>query len=77
MDSFTPDVALIDINMPGMRGHELARLLCEREPCSTNRLVALTGSTTAAELEASERGFDCHLVKPLSLDDLADVLQRS
>ncbi|TAM00377.1 MAG: response regulator [Paraburkholderia sp.] len=76
VDSFTPDVALIDISMPGMDGHELARLIREREQCALTRLVALTGYTDAVgSPEAEDGGFDFHLVKPLSLEDLADVLR--
>jgi CheY-like chemotaxis protein len=78
VESFTPDVALIDISMPGMDGLELARLLRQRAQCSLTKLVALTGYTASAtRLEIIEEGFDCHLIKPLSLDDLADVLRRS
>jgi CheY-like chemotaxis protein len=78
VESFTPDVALIDISMPGMDGLELAQLLRQRAQCSLTKLVALTGYAAAAtRLEAVDEGFDCHLIKPLSLDDLADVLRRS
>ena len=76
IESFTPDVALIDINMPGMDGHELARLLRQRAQCTSTRLVALTGyagTTSGSEGVADE--FDCHLVKPPSLEDLAEVLR--
>ena len=74
VESFTPDIALIDINMPGMDGHELARRLRERAQCSSTRLVALTGyaGTTSDPVES---GFDCHLIKPPSLEDLAYVLR--
>ena len=62
--------------MPAMGGHELARLLREREQCSMTRQVALTGyAVTASGLENDEGGFDCHLIKPLSLDDLAGDLR--
>ncbi|EEF24464.1 two-component sensor histidine kinase bacteria, putative, partial [Ricinus communis] len=75
VESFTPNVALIDINMPGMDGHELARLLRQRPQCASTRLVALTGYTArTAESVADE--FDCYLAKPPSLEDLAEVLQR-
>ncbi|NLP60534.1 hybrid sensor histidine kinase/response regulator [Paraburkholderia sacchari] len=76
VESFMPDIALIDINMPGMDGHELARLLREREQCSSTRLVALSGYAWAtSDPAAGESGFDCHLIKPPSLEDLADVLR--
>lgn len=78
VESFTPDVALIDISMPGMDGRQLVRLLRQRGQCSLTKLVALSGYTAApSELEIDEAGFDCHLIKPLSLDDLANVLRRS
>ncbi|SIT43939.1 Signal Transduction Histidine Kinases (STHK) [Paraburkholderia piptadeniae] len=75
VESFTPDVALIDVNMPGMDGHELARLLKQRAQCASTRLVALTGyAGTTSERRADE--FDCYLVKPPSLEDLGEVLRR-
>lgn len=78
VESFTPDVALIDISMPGMDGRQLVRLLRQRSRCSLTKLVALSGYTAATSgLEIGEAGFDCHLIKPLSLDDLANVLRRS
>ncbi len=74
VESFTPDIALIDITMPGMDGLELAQLLRLRAQCSLTKLVALTGHTDAAgRFQNDERVFDHHLTKPLSLDDLADV----
>ena len=63
VESFSPDVALIDIPMPGMDGQELTQLLRLRAQCSLTKLVALTV-------------FDAHLVKPLSLNVLAVVLRR-
>jgi CheY-like chemotaxis protein len=76
VESFTPDVALIDISMPGMDGHELARLLRQRAQCASTRLVALTGyAGTLSDPAAVESGFDFHLVKPPSLEDLAYVLR--
>ncbi len=75
-DAAHPDLLILDISMPGMDGHELARLIREREQCALTRLVALTGYTDAVgSPEAEDGGFDFHLVKPLSLEDLADVLR--
>ena len=77
VNSFTPDVALIDISMPGMDGHELARLLRQQAQCAMTKLVALTGYVAStSELEGGKGDFDYHLVKPLTLEDLADVLQQ-
>jgi CheY-like chemotaxis protein len=41
-------------------------------------MIALTGYTEAARrLQTDERVFDCHLTKPLSLDDLADFMRHT
>ncbi|SAK98207.1 PAS/PAC sensor hybrid histidine kinase [Caballeronia temeraria] len=73
VDSFAPDVALIDVHMPGMDGPTLAGLLKQHPKCSTTRLVALTGD--AAPTERQDGIFDCYLVKPPALEDLKHVLQ--
>ncbi|MPW15527.1 response regulator [Paraburkholderia sp. CNPSo 3157] len=77
VESFTPDVALIDISMPGMNVHELAWCLRQLAQCASTRLVALTGYATAdSATEGVESEFDCYLIKPPSLEDLADVLRK-
>jgi signal transduction histidine kinase len=78
VETFAPDVALIDISMPDMNGPELAQLLRLRAQCSLTKLVALTGSTDVADSPTTdERIFDAHLIKPLSLDELENVLRPS
>ncbi|AMV22448.1 ATP-binding protein [Planctomyces sp. SH-PL14] len=72
-----PDVAIIDIGLPGLNGYEVAaqirRTLAENCP----RLVAVTGYGTADDLRrAREAGFDDHLVKPVSFAKLRRVLAR-
>ncbi|HLJ10934.1 MAG TPA: PAS domain S-box protein [Planctomycetaceae bacterium] len=70
-----PDVVISDIAMPNMNGHELARLL-RREPESKGLvLVALTGFGQDADKQHTlEAGFDFHLVKPVGLNALEDLL---
>ncbi|MFL9858651.1 hypothetical protein PQR72_23430 [Paraburkholderia madseniana] len=78
MESFTLDVALIDMSTPVMDGIALAQLLRLRAQCSLTKLMALTGyAGSTGRLQSDKWVFDCHLIKPLSLDDLAEVLQTS
>ena len=74
VESFAPDAALIDTHMPGMDGYELARLLRQRSQCAPTRLVALTGYIDNGAHD-SAAVFDSFLVKPPSLEDLAEVLK--
>jgi len=66
---YRPTVALLDIGLPDMDGYALAAMM--RRTASAPRLVALTGYGQQADLgRASEAGFDLHLTKPATLDDL-------
>ncbi|MBI1734632.1 MAG: response regulator [Candidatus Rokubacteria bacterium] len=71
-----PDVALVDIGLPGIDGYEVARrirALGSPQPF----LVALTGYGRPEDRQrATEAGFDAHLVKPVDPTDLAALLTR-
>jgi signal transduction histidine kinase len=78
VESFTPDIALLDITMPGMNGSELAQLLRLQARCSLTKLVALTGCADVVNNPGTdERIFDAFLVKPVSLDDIENLIRRS
>jgi PAS domain S-box-containing protein len=72
---FRPDVMLLDIGMPVLNGLELASRIRERPWGERIRLIALTGWGQPEDLRRSERaGFDHHLVKPVELSRLQDLL---
>lgn len=73
--AFLPDVALLDIGLPVMDGHELARRLKAERETQRIRLIAVTGYGQPRDRVAStEAGFDAHLVKPVDLHELARCL---
>jgi CheY-like chemotaxis protein len=72
-----PQVALLDIGLPVMDGYDLARQLRRTSGLEKLRLVAITGYGQAADRErARSAGFDEHLVKPISVDDVQRVVER-
>jgi signal transduction histidine kinase len=74
-DRFEPEVALLDIGMPGMDGHELARRLALRPWARALVLVAVTGWGQETDRRRSQdAGFAHHLVKPVDPADLAALL---
>jgi signal transduction histidine kinase len=77
IESFRPDVALIDIGLPGMNGYELAR--AARAGAGKHvLLVAVTGYGQSAEREmALKSGFDLHLTKPVSMTDLERAIREA
>ena len=70
-----PNVALIDIGLPGLDGYHVARALRDRQPGRETRLIALTGYGQPDDRrKALDAGFDAHLVKPVDLEHLSKVL---
>ncbi|HEY1287448.1 MAG TPA: hybrid sensor histidine kinase/response regulator [Burkholderiales bacterium] len=62
-----PDVALIDVGLPGMNGYEVARAIRKSIPEGAIRLIAVTGYGQPSDREAAlNAGFDTHLLKPIS-----------
>src|SRR5262249_54091870 len=74
-DVFRPDVVLLDIGLPGMDGHAVARELRSRPELSHVVLIAMTGHGREEDRRRTgEAGFNEHLVKPLDLDALEVLL---
>ncbi|MGB7325453.1 MAG: response regulator, partial [Rubripirellula sp.] len=71
-----PDIALVDIGLPGIDGYEVARLTRNNDDCKSTFLIALTGYGQQTDVEkALAAGFDAHLVKPIDPDELTKRLQ--
>ena len=70
-----PDVALVDIGLPGVDGFEVARRLRASGVLSKTLLIALTGYGLDKDREAVlAAGFDRHLTKPVEPDLLIQIL---
>jgi len=74
-EELRPEVALIDISMPGMDGYQVARRLRLLPGLQGIVLIALTGYGREEDRRQSyAAGFDHHLVKPVKLDELTQLL---
>jgi signal transduction histidine kinase len=70
-----PDLAIVDIGLPGMNGYQIAARLRRDPDTRMLRLVALTGYGQEADRQlALNAGFDAHFAKPLQFESLADIL---
>jgi CheY-like chemotaxis protein len=73
-----PDVAIIDIGLPGLDGYEVARGLRASAEGRAIRLIALTGYGREADIRrARAAGFDAYLVKPVTPEQLNAALAAS
>jgi CheY-like chemotaxis protein len=72
---FKPNVALLDIGLPGIDGYEVARRLRAMKQNQPMKIVAVTGYGQEADKEKSrDAGIDVHLVKPVDAAELRSAL---
>jgi CheY-like chemotaxis protein len=75
VETFRPEVAFVDIGMPDMDGHEVARRIHQKPETRDITLIALTGWSQAEDRRrTSSAGFDFHLIKPADLNALQALL---
>src|SRR5437868_8207549 len=73
IDAHQPDVAFLDIRMPGITGLEVAAAAAEASP--KTQVVFVTAYNQYA-IDAFDRGAVDYLLKPIAPDRLAATVQR-
>lgn len=72
---FRPDIAFLDIGMPGMNGYELAQQLRALPALAHTTLVAVTGwGSEEDQARARDAGFDHHVTKPIAAEMVSRLL---
>lgn len=70
-----PDVAIIDIGLPGKSGYELAEEIRHNKDLKDVVLIALSGyGEEADQLKSTAAGFDHHAVKPTHVETLCEMI---
>ena len=73
-----PEMILLDIGMPVIDGYEVARQIREQPAFRDVLLIALTGWGQAEDRrQSAEVGFDHHLVKPVDLAAVEELLEHA
>ena len=77
LEQFRPQVAVLDIELPGMSGYDLAARMQAHRNGRNCYLVALTGYGTTSDIaKAYEAGFRKHLVKPSRPETLLEAIEQ-
>ena len=72
-----PDLAVMDLELPGLSGCQVARALRERSETQHIPLIASTGHSLPAKLDEARRsGFDLVLIKPCDPAELVEAIHR-
>jgi len=72
-----PEVVILDIGMPGLSGHEVARRIRDQHGERSVTLIAVTGWGQKADKDrAAASGFDHHFTKPVEPTVLSALLQK-
>ena len=75
--NWLPDVALVDLGLPGIDGYEVARRVRAGAGGNNVRLVALLEyGGPEARAEAKAAGFDEHINKPVEIPELMALLSQ-
>jgi PAS domain S-box-containing protein len=73
-----PALLICDIGLPGMTGYDFIRTVRDSAWGASLFAVAMTGYAQPEDrLQAAYAGFDAHLAKPPSFDELASVLRQA
>jgi CheY-like chemotaxis protein len=72
---FRPNVAFLDIGLPGMDGFELLRALRTKPELAHCKFIAVTGYEELLE-PVGDQSFDAHLVKPVDLSTLVSIVME-
>jgi two-component system CheB/CheR fusion protein len=77
-EAFRPDVMLVDIGMPRVSGHEVARTIRAKPWGAAPLLIAVTGWTQESDRQRSrDAGFDLHLSKPVDATVLQELMRNT
>lgn len=75
VSAFQPQIVFLDIGLPDMTGYDVARQVRALLNVEDITLIALTGYGQENDKElAAEAGFDLHVVKPISLEKIGEIM---
>lgn len=76
LNSCDPDIILLDINIPGISGLDLARMIRQSKRLASVPVIATTANVLVGDKERClEAGCDDYLPKPLDIRKLREMLR--
>ncbi|HPE39892.1 MAG TPA: ATP-binding protein [Bacteroidales bacterium] len=76
LETFTPDLILLDMRMPGLSGYEVAKIIKNNNHSCKIPIIAFTASVFSSDKIMKTGDFDGYLFKPIKRTDLLNTLQK-
>ena len=74
-DAETPDLVLLDINLPKKNGHEVLHFIKSSDSLKHIPVIMLTTSNSENDVEKSYKNHaNCHIIKPIEVEDFLYVM---
>ena len=75
--SLHPDLILLDINLPGIDGYEVLKMIKENSQIKNIPVIAVTANAMKSDIEkGTEAGFDDYVTKPIVVSDLLGAINK-
>lgn len=73
----TPDLILLDVNLPLKNGHEVLQLIKHDDRTRHIPVIMLTTSSSERDIELSYKNHaNCYITKPVEIDDFIAVVRK-
>ncbi len=77
MDSFFPDIVLLDVMMPGIDGFEVAKTIRSNPSYEHTRIIFLTAKGTSSDkIKGYTSGGEVYITKPFDNDELINIINE-
>ena len=74
-EAATPDLILLDINLPKMNGHDVLGVIKNDDELKKIPVIMLTTSSSKRDIYMSyEKGVNCYITKPVDMDDFLHTI---
>ena len=75
--AMTPDLILLDVNLPKMNGHEVLKYIKQHKDFRIIPVIMLTTSSSKKDIDSSYRNYaNCYITKPLEIEDFMKAVAK-
>ncbi|MBZ9728977.1 response regulator [Salegentibacter sp. JZCK2] len=73
----TPDLVLLDVNLPKINGHEVLKYIKQHKDLKTIPVIMLTTSSSQEDIDSSYRNYaNCYITKPIEVEDFMAAVNQ-